>query len=153
MLDITAAFYTNDHNILVHRLHTDLGYTDAFHQLFSSYLSHPTHYVSLSIHWSAFAYAHSSVPLDSIILNFCTELGFSTMLLNMYIKPLYAINDSHSVIHHSLADSMQLKMSAPADKMSELLPSMLLRQILSNCEHAQPRWQQVITHACYLQRK
>ena len=42
----------------------------------------------------------------------------------MYIKPLSAIIDSHSVIHHSFADDLQLQMSAPPDRISELLYSM-----------------------------
>ena len=42
----------------------------------------------------------------------------------MYIKPLSAIIDSHSIIHHSFADSLQLQMSAPPDRMPELLHSM-----------------------------
>ena len=37
----------------------------------------------------------------------------------MYIKPLSAIIYSHSIIHHSLADDMQLQMSAPPDRISE----------------------------------
>ena len=44
----------------------------------------------------------------------------------MYIKPLSAIFDSHSIIHHSFADDLQLLMSAPPDKMSELFHSILL---------------------------
>ena len=80
----------------------------------------------------------------------------------MYIKPLSAIIDSHSIIHHSFADDLQLQMSAPQDRISELLHSMqscisdvkawalswLFRslwmvfvkcyeQCLGNCEHAQ----------------
>ena len=47
-------------------------------------------------------------------------LYFSTM----YIKPLSAIIDSHSIIHHSFADDLQLQMSAPQDRISELLHSM-----------------------------
>ena len=43
----------------------------------------------------------------------------------MYIKPLSAIIDSHSIIHHSFADDKQLQMSAHPDKISELLLSML----------------------------
>ena len=39
----------------------------------------------------------------------------------MYIKPLSAIIDSHSIIHHSFADDLQLQMSAPPDRISELL--------------------------------
>ena len=42
----------------------------------------------------------------------------------MYIKPLSAIIDSHSIIHHSFADDLQLQMSAPPDIISELLHSM-----------------------------
>ena len=41
----------------------------------------------------------------------------------MYIKPLTAIIDSHSIIHHSFADDIQLQMSAPPDGISELLHS------------------------------
>ena len=41
----------------------------------------------------------------------------------MYIKPLSAIIDSHSIIHHSFADDLQLQMSAPHDRISELLHS------------------------------
>ena len=43
----------------------------------------------------------------------------------MYIKPLPAIFDSHSIIHHSFADDLQLQMSASPDGISELLHSML----------------------------
>ena len=46
------------------------------------------------------------------------------MLFTMYIKPLSAIIDSHSIIHHSFADDLQLQMSAPPDRISELLHSM-----------------------------
>ena len=38
--------------------------------------------------------------------------------------PLSAIIDSHSIIHHSFADDLQLQMSAPPDRISELLCSM-----------------------------
>ena len=41
----------------------------------------------------------------------------------MYIRPLSAIIDSHSIIHHSFANDLQLRMSAPTDKTSELLHS------------------------------
>ena len=46
------------------------------------------------------------------------------MLFTMYIKPLSAIIDSQSIIHHSFADDLQLQMSAPPDRISELLHSM-----------------------------
>ena len=42
----------------------------------------------------------------------------------MYIKPLSAIIDSHSIIHHSFADDLQLQMSATPNRISELLHTM-----------------------------
>ena len=68
------------------------------------YLIDRTHYVSLSNHCSAFAPVHSGVYQGSVL---------SSILFTMYIKPLSAIIDSHSIIHHSFADDLQLHMSAP----------------------------------------
>ena len=115
LLDFSSAFDTIDHPILVHRLHTDFRFTDAVLLWFSSYLTDRTHYVSLSNHCSAFDPVHSGVPQGSVL---------GPMLPTMYIKPLSAIIDSHSIMHHSFADDIQLQMSAPPDKISELLHSM-----------------------------
>ena len=46
------------------------------------------------------------------------------MLFTMYVKPMSAIIDSHSIIHHSFADDIQIQISAPHDRISELLHSM-----------------------------
>ena len=115
LLDFSSAFDTIDHPILVRRLHTDFGFTDTVLQWFSSYLTDRAHYVSLSNHSSAFAPVHSGVPQGSVL---------GPMLFTMYIKPLSAIIDSHSIIHHSFADDLQLQVSAPLDWISELLHSM-----------------------------
>ena len=117
LLDFSSAFVTIDHPILAHRLHTDFGFTDSVLQWFSSYLSDPTHIVSLSNHCSAFAPVHSGVPQGSFL---------GPMLFTMYVTPLSAIIDSYSIIHHSFADDLQLQMSAPPDRISELLCSMQL---------------------------
>ena len=45
------------------------------------------------------------------------------MLFTMYIMPLSAIIDSQSIIHNSFADDIQLQMSAPPSRISELLHS------------------------------
>ena len=116
LLDFSSAFDAIDHPILVHRLHTDLGFTDAILQWFSSYLTDRTHYVPLSSQCSAFTHVHSGVPQGSV-------LG-PKILFTMYIKPLSAIINSHSIIHHSFADDLQLQMSDPPDIISELLHSM-----------------------------
>ena len=115
LLDFSSAFDTIDHPILVHRLHTNFGFTDSVLQWFSSYLTDRTHYVSLSNHCSAFAPVRSGVPQGSVL---------DPMLFIMYIKPLSAIIDSHSIKQHSFADDIQLHMSATPDGIFELLHSM-----------------------------
>ena len=101
--------------MIVHRLHTDFGFTDTVLQWFSSYLTDRTQYVSLSNHCSAFAPVHFGVPQGSVL---------GPILFTMYIKTLSAIIDSHSIIQHSFADDLELLMSAPPHEISELLHSM-----------------------------
>ena len=98
LLDFSSAFDTIYHSILVHRLHTDFGFTDAVIQWSSCYPTDRTHYVSLFNHCSAFAPVHTGVPHCSF---------FGPMTFAMYIMPLSAIIDSHSIIHHSFADDLQ----------------------------------------------
>ena len=107
LLDISSAIDTIDHSILIHRLHTDFGFTDAVLQWFSSYLTDRTNYVSLSNHCSAFAHVHSGAYQGSVL---------GPIPFTMYIKPLSAIIDSHSIIHHAFAEDIQLQMSAPLTK-------------------------------------
>ena len=83
LLHFSSAFDTIDHAILVHRLHTDVGFTDAVLQWFSSYLTDRTHYVSLSNHCSALTHVHSGVPQGSVL---------DPMLYTMYIEPLSALH-------------------------------------------------------------
>ena len=86
LLDFSSAFDTIDHPILVHRLHSDFGFTDTILQWFSSYLTDRTHHVSISNHCSVFAPVHSCVPQGSVL---------GPILFTMYIKPLSVIIDSH----------------------------------------------------------
>ena len=71
-------------------------------------------YTTLSNHCSAFGPVHSGVPQVSVL----DPIPFA-----MYVRPLAAIIDSHSIIHHSFADDLQLQMSAPPDQISGLLYS------------------------------
>ena len=106
LLDFSSAFDTIDYPILVQRLHAEFGFTYAVHQWFSSYLTDRTHYVSLSNHCSAITPVHSGVPQGSVL---------GLIPFTVYIKPLSATIDSHSIIHHSFVDGLQLQMSAPHD--------------------------------------
>ena len=65
LLDFSSAIDTIDHPILVHRLHTDFGFTDTVLLWVFSYLTDDTHYVSLSNHCSVIAQVHSGVPHGS----------------------------------------------------------------------------------------
>ena len=49
-------------------------------------------------------HVHSGVPHSSVL---------GPILFIMYIKPLSAIIYSHSIVHHSFSDDLQLQMSAP----------------------------------------
>ena len=115
MLDFSSAFDTIDHPILIHLLHTDFGFTDTILQWFSYYLTDRTHYASLCKNCSAFAPVHSGVPQGSVL---------GHILLNMYIKPLSSITHTHSIIHHSFADDLQLQISTPHDRIFELIHPM-----------------------------
>ena len=107
LLDFSSAFDAIDHSILVHCLHTNFGSSDIVLQWFSSYLTDRKHYISLSNHCSALAPVHSGVLQGSF---------HDPMLYTMYIKPLSAIIYSHSIIHHSSADDLQLQLSAQPTK-------------------------------------
>ena len=104
LLDFSSVFDTIDHSMLVHGLHTDILFTDAVLQWVLSYLTDRTNYISLSNHCSALDHVHSGVPQGSV---------HGPMLFTMYAKPLSAIIDSHSIMHHSFADDLQLQISAP----------------------------------------
>ena len=106
LIDFSSAFDAIDHSMLVHRLHTDIGFTDYVLQWFSSYLTDRTHYVSLCNHCLDFAPVHSCVPHGSVL---------GPMLFTMYIKPLTTIIVSHSTIHISFAYDLQLQMYAPTE--------------------------------------
>ena len=77
--------------------------------------------MSLSNHCSAFAPVHSGVPQGLVL---------GPILFTMHIKPLSAIIDSQSIIHHSFGDDIQLLMSAPPDGISELLKT--IQSCISN---------------------
>ena len=47
------------------------------------------------------------------------------------MNPLSTIIDSHSITQHSFTDDLQLQMSAPPDKISELLHSMQSSSLLN----------------------
>ena len=111
--DFCSAFDTIDHSILVHHLHTDFGFTDAVLHWFSSYLTDRTHYVYLIIVLLLLLYTQVFLRVQFL------ALCFSPCILSLCLPLL-----THTIIHHSFADDLQLYMSASPDRISELLHSM-----------------------------
>ena len=76
------------------------------------------------------------------------------ILFTMHIKPLSAIIDSHSIIHYSFADDLQLQMSAPPDRIYELHHSM--QSCISDVKAwatanmLKLNYSKTETHACHL---
>ena len=84
-------------------------------KLFSFYLIDRSQYASFSNYRSTFAPVHSCVTHGSVL---------GSMLFFMYIEPFSTIADSHHIMHHSFSDDLRLQVSAPLDKIFELLHSM-----------------------------
>ena len=108
LLDVSSAFDTIGHSILVHHHHNNFGFTNTVLQWFSSYLTDQTQCVFLLDYRSASDHVNSGVQF------------LAPILFSMQIKPFSTIIDSHSVTHHLFEDDKQLVMSALPDKISEL---------------------------------
>ena len=113
LLDFSSAFDTIDHTILDCCLHTDFGFTDTVLQWFSSYLTDRTHYVYLIIALPLLPYTQVFLRVQFL------ALFFSPCIFSLCMPLL-----THTIIHHSFADDLILQMSAPPDRISELLHSM-----------------------------
>ena len=106
LLDFSSTFDTINHSILVHRTNTDFGFNDSVLQWFSSYLTDLTQYVSSSNHCSAFAPVHSGVAQFKV---------FGPIHFSMCTSVCLPIT-THTIMHHSFADDLQMQMCAPQTK-------------------------------------
>ena len=67
LLDLSSAFDTTDHSILVHNHHTDFGFTNTILQCLSSYLTDRTQCVTFSDNSYVFTPTHSGVSQGSVL--------------------------------------------------------------------------------------
>jgi len=115
LLDLSAAFDTIDHGLLLSRLEHVFGVSDSALLWFSSYLSNRTQTVSINNSTSDPALLRYGVPQGSVL---------GPVLFVLYTAPLADIMTAHSVLHHSYADDTQLQKSADPKGFDTLVNSM-----------------------------
>ena len=112
LLDLSAAFDTLDHQILLHRLQTSFGLSGTVLKWFASYLQERTQTVVAQGHKSKETALNYGVPQGSVL---------GPVLFTMYVQPLSQVIRQFGVDYHMFADDTQLQLSAPPAQFSQIL--------------------------------
>lgn len=102
LLDLSAAFDTVDHKILIDRLGNWVGLSNCVLAWFQSYLSDGQFFVSLGDHVSETHSTQHGIPQGSIL---------GSILFSLYMLPLGIIINHHQVNYYFYADDAQLYIS------------------------------------------
>jgi hypothetical protein len=106
LLDLSAAFDTLDHDILLKRLELSLGVTDTALQWFSSYLYNRKQTVVANSHRSQPTTLQFGVPQGSVL---------GPVLFSLYTRPLSKVMEEHGCVFHKFADDTQIQNSSSPD--------------------------------------
>ena len=109
LLDLSAAFDTVDHQILLQRLSSYFGIKDSALNFLQSYLLNRSQAVSVNSMLSPSAHCTSGVPQGSVL---------EPLLFSLYTTPLADQIESFKVHYHMFADDSQLYISFSAENSS-----------------------------------
>ena len=115
LLDISAAFDTIDHNILLHRLEHAFGFTGKALSWIQPYVSDRDQTVVVNGLKSEPFRLLYGVPQGSVL---------GPILFVLHTKPFDDIFDIHSVCHHLFADDTQMQNSSSLDPLDTTISAM-----------------------------
>ena len=101
-LDLSAAFDTTDHHILLTRLEHSFGVTGTALMWTKSYLSNRTQSVAMGTSQSHFVSLDTGVPQGSVL---------GPLLFSIYTSPVGQLIKSFDILHQQYADDTQLFIS------------------------------------------
>jgi hypothetical protein len=102
LLDLSAAFDTVDHSILLHRLQHWFGLSDSALHWFTTYLNPRTQSVCTNGTFSASTFLNCGVPQGSVL---------GPLLFTLYTTPLGSLLSDHNLDYHLYADDTQILIS------------------------------------------
>lgn len=108
LLDLSSAFATVSHEILISRL-SDIGITGSALSWLIFYISDRKYFITIEGYKSSTAPVSQGVPHSSVL---------GSLLFIIYISPLGYIICMHGLQFHCYADYIQIFLSTSSDKLS-----------------------------------